>query len=205
MLRPNRIGHSQIHQLGGVISTADWTPNLRPLYSSDWQANVLNAVPSADFGEVLLSWVGSEVITADARLVIGQQFSITQPLAGNIAGLEVNGAAFCDLEASAIITPVIGRLDAAGGALFAAVAFATGELPTFFRGHEEQTTAAARRSFSYKEQFIINDDDLAGVYLHGWCIMDGSADGVTFTSLQASLSVRQFNDLQNQRVRDPLR
>lgn len=209
MFRPNRIGTPLIHTSDFVASTDSINFAESPNNSTGFVGNVINAAPQLDFGENNLIWTGTDAITAGYRLMLGQQFTVTEPVVGDVVGVELNGSLVTYAPRSALLVPFIMKLAAAGASVLAPVTSA--DQPTLFRQGDydaSATSAIAIRNIQYREQCIIRGaggSKPSGTYMHGVMIYGDVSDGYSLTFIQAAMSVRQLNDQQNVGYRDTLR
>lgn len=205
MFRPNRIGTPVIHTQDTTVSTLDFTLSGGAGFTGFF-GNAINSTPPLDFGRDAIRWTGIEAVTAGWQIAFLQQITITTPLAGDVAGLEVNGAIKCAIPMSAVITPVFVRCIGVAG-LLGAMTF-TGE-PTYFSPETSDQYSPddtlQYRSAAYQKSIIVKDSSIGDTYAHGFAITDNSAAGWNFTSLIMQASIRQLNDQQDIGYRDTLR
>lgn len=208
MFRPNRIGTPIIHDSTGVVSTAAWAPSSNLNTSIATGFNTVNAAPVADFGKTTMAWdTGAAALAANSQFALGQQYTITQPLAGDTVGVELGASLDIVLPTDFDVTGIHGRLVAAiGTALLGASVF---DIPTFFHPTPGINGAPATvlRTFQYKEQIIVRNSStlLPGTYYHGFRLSNRAAAPFNFIMFRFSGYVRQLNDQPNIRYRDTLR
>lgn len=209
MFRPNRIGTPNLHTGLYDTSTADWAPSQAARTSlAAFGANVINAVPQADFGKNCLAWTGaaSEVITANYKFSLVQQFTVTPPLAGDVVGIEIIAHLKILCPASATIRGTYGKTSAAAGAILAAVSF--DDIPTQFDANDfpsySDDTIVMRDAY-YLTQVIQQYSTNSGTFLHGFEIIDNSGANFNLDHFTMNAAVRQLNDQQDIGYRDTLR
>lgn len=223
MFRPNRIGTPVFHQFAGVENIAAWTPNQDSWASYPMTGNVINASPGLDFQRAKVNWTGTSLaITAENKFSLGQQFTVTKPAKGNVVAVELNAHLIINIEHASnnrtvLLTPVFCKLNAAGGALFAAVSSA--DHPTYWLDQNNSVFSNVPSSPTgivtrlnqggyINKQIVIQDEDedeIAGTYFHGFTIWDYNWQGYGIDFLNMTASVRQYNDQQVQYYRDILR
>lgn len=209
MFRPNRIGTPLIHTSDFINSTVDFTVAEAPNNSTSFVANVINAVPLLDFGETTLVWTGTKPVTAGYRIFLGQQFTITPPIQGDVAGVELNGSLITYAPRSALLVPAVMKLAASGASTLASVSSADHPTPTRQADYDPSATSAiAVRNIQYRDQVIIRGaggSKPSGTYMHGVIVYGDLTGGYNLTYIQAAMSVRQLNDQQDIGYRDTLR
>lgn len=208
MFRPNRIGTPHFYYSGRTDSAVDWTPNSNDVRLGAVTGNVINAAPVADFGSTPLTWNGSaETLTLSHKIALLQQFTISEPLAGDAVGVEVVGAIDILTASNINIVPVFCQLQAAGGALLAAVT--TGDLAALRLPVATQQANIANQKWrhcTYRASVVpSNSLAVAGVYGHGFLIYTPDTANTTLEAFHILASVRQLNDQQNVGYRDTLR
>lgn len=207
MFRVNRIGTPQLHTAGSVNNTSAFTLNENAVNQATYPGNVINASPVADFGRSPLHWTGTaRTLTSGRKWIIGQQFSITQPLAGNVRGLELTASLYLTAKNNIILRPILCRLSAAGAAVLDTITSA--DTPTQIAPLRENPNGTGDASYvghSYLTTAIVNQTPLAGTYLHGFeCSnLDAANDSITWIRMNAT--VRQLNDQQDIGYADTLR
>lgn len=204
MFRPNRIGTPLIHQQLLTDTAVVWTPNSQLYNLPGVTGNVINANPVADFGfSAVSSSVASNNLPDGHMVAIVQQFTVTQPLAGDAVGLELSAAIFMN-QANFWCRPVFFKTDGAAGAVF-------GNVDSDSRAPMPLGPASILNTYFtsgyYKEQLVHQEsnDTIEGIYAHGFIIINktGAAAPITYLKMQAA--VRQLNDQQDIRYRDTLR
>lgn len=207
MFRPNRIGTPIIHNLTDTILTAAWVPNANAAFGSN-NGNAINANPIADFGRTRILWAGAApiVIAANTKYALMQQFTVTEPLAGDTVGIELNASLHLKAPASSLIQPMFMRCTAAAVATWGNLVNSSGNT-NLAKGIVESVNVddLIHRSHHYQTQVVLNADTVAGTYAHGFLIVDNSGANANLEWLDISASVRQLNDQQNINYRDTLR
>lgn len=209
MFRPDRIGTPTFHEQAFTPSTVNFTPASSLIASAVWNANVINANPVADLGRSALQWTGSEAITAGHKWALGQQFTVTQPVAGDAVGFELNGSILIQANHALIIVPFIQKLSAAGSTTLEGVVGA--DMPTPLplpSGSAFAASDSAIRVHNYQTRVVERNTAVgavAGTYIHGFSLIDAGFAGYTTTFFQVVCSVRQLNDQQTVGYRDTLR
>lgn len=210
MFRPNRIGTPIIHVDLDDASGATFTPNTNANVISTVEGNVINASPQLDFGYNAVSWfAAARVIPAAEKWGVVQQFTVTEPLAGDTVGVEVNGSIDIATEDGATIVPVFFKAANVAGALWGDIA---SNEPATRLGNGLQangvSTNSVMRTLNYQRQIVVRGTPglIAGNYAHGFLIYNnksGATLDIVAFHMQASL--RQLNDQQNIGYRDTLR
>lgn len=207
MFRPNRIGTPQTHTAGSVNDTSAFTLNENAINLDTYPGNVINSAPVLDFGRSPLHWTGSaRTLTSGRKWIIGQQFTITQPSAGDVRGLELSASIFLSGLNNVIIRPILCRLTSAGGATLAAVTSA--DTPSQIAPLRENPNGSGDASYvghSYITQAIVYYNPLAGTYLHGFELSNLDANPMLITWIRINAAIRQLNDQQDIRYADTLR
>lgn len=209
MFRPNRIGTPRLYQTTIVDNTSNWTPNSNLAVLPIVTGNVINASPLADFGFTNLTWDGvAETLTLSHKIALLQQFAITQPLAGDTVGLELEAHLDILLNKPHMIVPIFTRLTAAGGAVLASVTTGAG-IGARRIGPASYGVAQATQLWSaadYVTQCVQNDSvAVNGIYGHGFLIYLADTADTTLTAFHMQAGVRQLNDQQSVGYRDTLR
>lgn len=205
MFRPNRIGTPNIHQNTGVGSVANFTWTNRAINDSSYSFNVINASPLADFGYSNINWAGTETITSGNRVGVGQQFTVTKPLAGNVVGIELTGHITLTFPGNSLIVPMFGKVTAAAGALWDPVTVSDQpcQLDVALMPVPGATTGQYRNGY-YKTQ-VITEVDEGATYVHGFQLLNFAGAGYDVSWISAGFGVRQLNDQQDVNYRDTLR
>lgn len=208
MFRPNRIGTPNILKNAFTGDTTAFTVNEGVLTDAAWYGNVFNANPVLDFGRSDVYWAGTaRTLTASKRWCLFHQFTVTQPLAGDTVGIELNFSFVGHFSSGNIgMVPVIGKIASAGTTIWDAKQIAG---PSIVPIIGRLVNNLAIQGGTYREQVIINDDPatVAGTYVHGFALYEATSTptNITFDSLYAVASVRQLNDQQSIGYRDTLR
>lgn len=207
MFRPNRIGTPVIHGSEDVQSVLDIPLSLVG-NSALLAGNAINATPVLDFGRSALNWIGgaAENIPNGNKYGFLQQVTITEPLAGDTVGIELNAAITYIGLPSDMVRPVFMKTTGAV-ALLAALTL-SGQPTDLAPGKVELAgnNSLAIRQFAYKQQVIIrNTAGVAGNYAHGFHIHNNSGAAYGLLSFNMVASVRQLNDQQDVTYRDTLR
>lgn len=208
MFRPNRIGTPTFHSSDLTASTANWSPNAYNNNSANFGGNVINASPLLDIGRSALRWIGAatEVIPLNARLVLGQQFTVTKPLTGDAAGVELNHAYLGQAPASANISSVFFKVQTAAASTFGQVD--ASDYPTPLQDHSilnSEIDTVYVRSVQHQSNVVILSLSDPGTYFHGICISDNSGANWNLDYFYMVASIRQLNDQQTVAYRDTLR
>ena len=209
MFRPNRIGTPIIHTPDAVDSTLNFSLQQKPNFSGTVGVNVINSATVQDFGRSSLVWTGTEAVNAGHKIALAQQVSVTAPLTGDVAGIELNGTINIDVPTSALVVGFAAKLPVAQGSLLAGVDIA--DHATYFKPlytpnpQKADVDTKKWHSWTYQEQLIIDQAQLGLVLCHGFLIYDNSGAGWSLTAFEACMSVRQLNDQQNKGYRDTLR
>lgn len=208
MFRPNRIGTPKILQGDQVPDVSSFTVSNQLISSAAWNVNVINATPVLDFGRSAVYWVGSaRTLNASSKMAFGQQFTVTQPLGGDVRGVELNGSLQGNFGSGVSAQAFLAKQIAAGTTLFEVEVFNS---PVMLKNDPHQNNnVGINRSWTYTDQAVIYGDrtTLPGTYVHGFIIWESqtSPSNQTFTQLYASMSVRQLNDQQGVGYADTLR
>jgi len=207
MFRPNRIGTPYIYTFDETASTLDFAVAENALLATTWRAHVINAAALSDFGRTALNWRGSESLTAGNHMHLAQQFSITEPLAGDAVGIEVVGSIMMTVPDNVIIRPFFARLNEAGSTVLETETIA--DNPTFL-GNDYQRNdgsgASTYASCSYKTQVIVRASaGVAGVYCHGFQINNIDDANFNFSAFNIVCGMRQLNDQEDIGYRDSRR
>lgn len=207
MFRPNRVGTPYIFSETSNVVTADYTPvESDPTGNSAYTGNAINATPLLDFGQTSLYIARAETYAAARRSGFIHQFTISQPLAGDVAGLELIGHITTLIPGDACITPFFGKRNGTA-ALLGSVSFGNGSAIQIGPSSPAipGNTTAAVRSLSFQAQVIVRDTTLAfGDFGAGFFINTGATPW-SFTWAHISASIRQLNDQENIGYRDTLR
>lgn len=207
MFRPNRIGTPVFHTDTQATSSAALTFGTQAISSTTLPITPVNGTPILDFGETKYNYNGAvTLVPALQKITIVQQFTVSQPLVGDAAGVELNGGGLFVFDKTCLIQPFIVRLT--NGATNTLVSGTTTDYPTFIADPilPLEVTAANRFvALRYQTQVVLKRDlgPVGGVYAHGFQISCGTAH--TPGGFQAQFSVRQLNDQQSVRYRDTLR
>jgi len=207
MFKPNRVGTPVIHTITGVDNNAAFTLQLNGNSVMAQPFNVINAAPVLDFGRSQINWTAAaRVQTNSNKSAFVQQFTVTQPVAGDTVGVELNGSLFITAPNDIIIQPAIMRIPAQG-AIWAGTT--ANDVPTPIAPPVEiLDNVAARtntiRAAQYQSKVIIQDAAVGGSYAHGFIIYNAGVD-FNITGLKMIASVRQLNDQQGIGYRDTLR
>lgn len=203
MFIPNTVGHPYIHQQTQLASAAAWTPNSQGFNAVGIKGNVVNAAPSSDFQFVAVqSNAASGAMATNQAVAVLQQFTVTTPLAGDAAGIEVSASMFTSTDELHII-PIFTKLNVAGGALWAAVD-SDSRHPVHL-GPMVYPVSSGIIHCSYKTEVVHQETDLGATYAHGFLLINLSGGDVTINNLNFNGSVRQLNDQQNIGYRDTRR
>lgn len=211
MFRPNRIGTPVIYESDATVTPATTAPNMSTFATPEYLGNIVNATVRGDFGQHALQWIPSapQTLTANRKWWIGFQFTVTEPLQGDVTGVECNGAiAIRSVYTDTTVIPFIGRLTAPG---ITTLATGTVNHPQFLNNpnvasKEIAGVVAKDLSHSFQQQVIIKrtaNVTLAGTYVLGHIFW--METGGTFTRIDTQYSVRQLNDQQTIGYRDTLR
>jgi len=206
MFRPNRIGTPLFHTTADRLDMNAWTAQeFQPIGSDNYGANIINASPLLDFGVSSLYSIATEAIAADRRFGLAMQFTVTEPIAGDAVGVEINGSLEAFLPASATVFPFFAEMNAATSGILAATTMTF--QPTMFGPviHPVQgNNNLVFQVLNYREQVVPWGGGLVGgAYCHGFQIYTPTAFNMTFFHMTAS--VRQLNDQQLVGYRDTLR
>lgn len=200
MFRPNRIGTPVIHTQDESIVNNIPTPSTDAGTSNVWRTNIINPVPIQDFGRSALRWTGGPFnIPPGNRCSITQQFTVTQPMAGDVRGVELNFSFYGGLPDECQLTGFIAKVPTGS---YTAMGLATiQQLPTHFRGAYEtgfKSDANTFRHMAYQEQVVIRGGEvsLPGTYVHGVMISNNDSNSAQLLQFLAVGSVRQLNDQQ---------
>lgn len=209
MFRPNRVGTPNIHNNASLSDTSAFTLNENNVNQNTYLGNVINAAPVLDFGRSPLRWAGAaRTFTSANKWILGQQFTITEPLNGDVVGLELMAGIVIGMKANALIRPVLCRLTAAGGAVLAQVS-SQDTLTQIEKEASNPTagSAAAYMSHYYRTTALVSypTGTVGGVYMHGFEFTNPDAAAASVTFFQTTMAVRQLNDQQNINYRDSLR
>jgi len=205
MFRPNRIGTPYIMDVGGVDNTSAFTISTQANSSAFYAGNVINAIPVGDYGRSHLHWAGAaRTLPASNKWCIGQQFTVTPPIGGDVVGVEVSGSINIPLTSNTGIMAFLGKLTEASSGVLDDFATAAPMLMPITNGG-----VSGLRTPSYKEQVIIRDvaDGVGGTYVHGFVFLEGATTPAaqTFAWFDGFCSIRQLNDQQDIGYRDTLR
>jgi len=206
MFRPNRIGTPSFFKASTQASTAN--QKLAETTKQDilWNASVVNASPALDLGRTSLThWGGSTAFTMGYKGCVAQQFTVTEPLAGNAVGLELTGSFTCLIPASCMVVPYMAKAASAAGSLLAQITASSaptvlGEALNGVEGDEDFIW----RSHHYKTQAVIQDDVIAGTYFHGFAFFFAPGTPIWYGG-HLDFAVRQLNDQEDIGYRDTRR
>ena len=207
MFRPDRIGTPVFHDQDFLSSVIDFSFGAATKEQLLTYFQCINVGLPNTYGRTALNWTGSESVAANAKVGFGYQFTVTEPLGGRANGVlvECNGAFMLPVSSRALIQPFFAKVGTAGATILEAVAVEGNITPM---GEPLQalpdTAADIWRSVVYKQQVVIAQSAVAGVYAQGIQIFTGD-DAWDCTALKAICSVRQFNDVQALNYQDPLR
>lgn len=211
MFRPNRIGTPLIWGTTYNTSTAAWVPNSNANTVGQASGNVINAAPDTEFGSQMLTWTGATVnIPTGQKLALLHQFNVTTPKAGDVRGVELTADLDISISDASIITPIFGKLTAAGAGVLSSVATGIGVVRFSPVTPDTTATPAARwRTARYHNtQLLIRDAtpvQLAGTYAHGFLIINPTAGNLGIDAFHAHATIRQLNDQQSIGYADTLR
>lgn len=215
MFRANRIGTPNISGQYISSTTAIGAGVVRLLTDVPYFA-VINATPDAEYkGHTFANGDANLSIAALRRAGIGQQFTVTQPLAGQVVGVEVVGSVYIGQAAGPaqfVMEPYACKLEAAGAGTWSIV-HSDGFHDAFLDyQHTQQNTNAAAgsvRAITYKTQILfdqLEDEQLGGTYLHGILITNPLTGAATIINqIYGTFAVRQLQQLETFGYRDPLR
>lgn len=210
MFRPNRIGTPLIHMMTQASTAAAWVMNASAINLPGITGNVINAVPQLDFGfDALMASNTGSGLGNNQQAAILQQFTVTAPLAGDTVGFELNAGFYGIMDRRVVIIPILAKLAAAGVTVLAAVN-SNSYHPVFIDEYKDQTdtegTDAGYIGCQYRNiQVIHKDATPAGVYAHGFLLINSSGGSTGFSVMKMNASVRQLNDQQTVGYRDTLR
>lgn len=205
MFKPDRVGTPNIHQNSGVGSVANFTWTNRAINDTSYSFNVINASPLADFGYSNINWSGTEQVLTGYRVGVGHQFTVTQPLSGNVVGIELIGHISVTFPGNSLIIPYFGQVVAAAGALWDPVTVYTqpAQLAQCHIPVPGATTAQYRNEY-YKTQ-VITELEAGATYVHGFQLLNFAGANYDISWISAGFGVRQLNDQQSIGYRDTLR
>lgn len=212
MFKPNRVGTPLIWTPVFTQSNIAWVPNSNANVLGIVEGNVINAAPDADIGATMLSWQGAAVnIPNGEKLALLHQFTIANPIEGNVVGLELSADLNISIETGALIQPIFCKLTAPGaGAILDPVASGIGGIrfdPV--SPHQVGGSAAAWRSCNYEDKQVIVRDptrtDIAGTYAHGFLIVNTKGANNPIDAFHMHGAVRQLNYQPSTGYRDTLR
>lgn len=201
MFRPNRIGTPVIWQPQAISDTNAFTLAETAADSLVQPINVINGVPVLDFGYSSLRWQGPTVtLSPNFKCGFGQQIVVTEPIAGDTVGIELNGSIYAKITKDTLIVPFFGRIDAP----LALLAPGFTNTQAVYMNKQPMDPIAAK-AHTYQTQIILNNGGapVAGTYVHGFMLQDDA--GGPMNQFQAAFSVRQLNDQQDIGYRDTLR
>lgn len=207
MFRPNRIGTPVIHTSTANDNADNYTEG-EALWTAVGQPfNVINASPVLDFGRSQLNWNGTKNFAALTETALVQQVTVTEPLAGDTVGLELNGSITFLGNQNSVLRPVFFKMSAALGTVLANGSSADAVTQIGPALMPDRTAGGSLRSHWYKETIIFRGTagSIGGTYAHGFAILDNSNAAWTMNWFDMMASVRQLNDQQSIGYRDTLR
>lgn len=198
MFRPNRIGTPIIHQSSTTTSSSATKPVVTSGSAQLLNGNVINAASAGTFQRSQLSWTPSAApsILVGERVAIGQQFTITAPIAGNALGIELEGAV-CAIQPNInLIQPFVCKITAAIGSLLGA--YTALDSPTWLAQGINPTTVGndpVWKNCWYKENLIFQDPTtVEGTYVHGFAFWPNASAAYNWYGGHYNFAVRQNMD-----------
>lgn len=211
MFRPDRIGTPVIHTSMVNTITTDYTLNQTAYSGPACPFNVINGTPEGDFGYTNINLTRTKALTSFNKCAFVQQFTVTQPVQGNVRGIELNASILMNIPQGAVLLPFMARITAAVTPVLNGAA-STYDLPTYFAprfvsNNIPNGTTGYARFCTYRQPFIIKNDVsiLAGTYIHGFQLLDAQGGGFNVENVQMVASVRQLNDQLNVEYADTRR
>lgn len=211
MFRANRIGSPYILEPNTALDANAYNLNKSANNIAGHTGNVINAVPSGDFGEVaLMSSNTGTGLNNNEKVALLHQFTVTEPLQGNVVGFELQASLMILTSRLHIIRPIAFKLQAAGAAVLDPVTsngqhgIQLGEAKQY---EDIQTTDDGWIAINYKEQLIFRSSpgNIGGTFGHGFEIYNGTGANSSFSAFKMQASVRQLNDQADVAYRDTRR
>ena len=148
------------------------------------------------------------IVPANKRMGLYLQFQITEPLAGDVVGVEATFSYGTGLTPGIAICPVFFRAHNAAVALMGNIY--SSDFPMYGRSQDWQPTSSPYQwvSIAGREQYVVGHAPVAllpGTYCHGITVWNTTGADYTLYNQKAYFGIRQLNDQQGVGYRDTLR
>lgn len=201
MFKPNRIGTPHFWNDNYVEEStfAAAAFGAGPLIEADSEYNVtiVNGSPYGDYGGQTTHWMGTPgTIAANEYKAIGMQFTITEPLEGNVAGTEVHLGFGMAIEGRVNILPFFGLIT--GDPVIADFTNAIVFNPHWLDNNKQPNLNTMFFETNRTVQSVIvhspANQVILGQYVIGYILANSSENTAAFNHFKLDAHIRQLND-----------
>lgn len=198
MLRANRIGTPYIFNYTYSDQTGTITiPTLGTFSERRHVAMAIDANVFREFGKTSVHWANATpgTLNSKTQFVMGMQFTIVEPIDGNVPSLELMGSIRMSSDKQLDIIPCVGQLNAPIGTTLGSQFM--DYMPIFMDAENNgyDPSASQSRFLAFRQQIIFEEPDYTKTFLGGFNIANSQA-AASITSFECTISIRQLTDQQ---------